>query len=77
MKNSDMPAMPVSEDDAQIQDGDISCYGYTGLSKREHFAGLAMQGFLSREETNMDAESIVSASIDYADLLLDRLEEGS
>ena len=41
-KNSDMPAMPssVSNSDGCVEDSNVNGYGY-GLTKREHFAGLA------------------------------------
>ena len=39
MNNADMPAMPSINEWAGRK--------YLGLTKREHFAGLAMQGILS------------------------------
>jgi hypothetical protein len=45
MNNADMPAMPMrKEDSVNWFQGDCVL---AGLTKREHFAGLAMQGILS------------------------------
>ena len=76
MNNSDMPAM--------AQQVMIDAYGdivtasehdkdYMGLTKREHFAGLAMQGLLSHNG-NKDADVCASYAIEYADALLKALE---
>lgn len=40
------PAFPVTERQAHL-DGAIVCHEWGGLSKRELFAGMAMQGMLS------------------------------
>lgn len=63
MKNSDMPAMPT-----QCNGGDL----YGGLTKREYFAGLAMQGLLAN--TSCHAH-IVRDAIDCADALLEEIEK--
>ena len=66
MNNSDMPAMPVS--------GDMRYdTTYSGLTKREHFAGLAMQGLLAHYG-NADAESCAPCAVALADALLKELE---
>ena len=90
MKNSDMPAMPLSGDAYE----DFAHYDGTkntshnpqcqGLTKREHFAGLAMQGILSNHVTG-DADlhsshnewlnDISQASVEFADELLKQLGE--
>lgn len=54
-----------------------------GLTKREYFAGLAMQGLLSNSYSNgfsqplseYDSKSIAKFSIEYADELLKQLEK--
>lgn len=75
MNNADMPAMPISEDDASIQDGDNEAYNYTGLTKREYFAGLAMQGFAVYPDNGWaGAESAARSSVEWADALLKELE---
>lgn len=48
-----------------------------GLTKREYFAGLAMQGLLSGDISqirNMDTEQITRRSVAFADSLLFSLE---
>lgn len=78
MKNKDMPAMPTKHDNEHFQSS--STYT-TGLTKREHFAAMAMQGFLSnRIEVPSTGgkrleDFIAKCSIDYADALLKALEE--
>ena len=85
IKNSAMPAMPVPSevydkwnDPRGTKKGLTECFG---LSKREHFAGLAMQGLLAnslaREELRYVEEGIKvlsEASVEYADALLAELE---
>lgn len=47
MKNSDKPAAPFKEV-ISMQGGAVTRYdNHKGLTKREHFAAMAMQGFLS------------------------------
>lgn len=66
MKNSDMPAMPT-----QVNGGDI----YGGLTKREYFAGLAMQGFLSADvNSDWHKDDCVKIAVQHADALLAELE---
>jgi hypothetical protein len=52
-------------------------HGLEGLSKREYFAGLAMQAIVSREvpKDGISADRIVSDAVVYADLLLQELEK--
>lgn len=73
MKNSDMPAQPVSV--GVNSSGDIFDsfdVGAFGLTKREHFAGLAMQGYIARGH---ELEFIIRDSIDTADELLKELDK--
>jgi len=46
---------------------------YLGLSKREHFAGLAMQSVISNW-SHLKKTEIISESIEYADALLEALD---
>jgi hypothetical protein len=71
VNNSDQPAFPTKE---LLESTDV-VFKKGGLTKREYFAGLALQGFLSRDINNMDGSEIVGASISYADELLQQLEE--
>jgi|LakMenEpi03Aug12_release.lakeMendotaPanAssembly.Ray.scaffolds.fasta_scaffold3258794_1 hypothetical protein len=54
--------------------------GFTqiGLTKREYFAGLALQGMLSNQGLNSyENNKIISWSVDIADALLKELEDES
>ncbi|WP_417436467.1 hypothetical protein [Idiomarina abyssalis] len=48
MTNADMPAMPVMDESDWGQ--------HYGLTKREYFAGLAMQGLLASGKFQVDGE---------------------
>jgi hypothetical protein len=50
--------------------------GFTqiGLTKREYFAGLAMQGLCAN---GTDPEDLAKISVEYADALLKELEDES
>ena len=68
MNNADMPAMPSPHfEDDELQ----------GLTKREHFAGLAMQGILTTVGTmwSEDADECALYAVKYADALLKALEQ--
>ncbi len=67
MNNADMPAMPsLIEWQADFR---------SGLTKREHFAGLAMQGFLASNGNRSIRGSIPTIAVEYADALLAELEK--
>ena len=69
--NGDMPAMPSTTWD---NDFDKVVVQTDGLTKREHFAGLAMQGLLAGDtEDNLTANGIIRDSIYLADALLEEL----
>jgi len=76
MNNADMPAMPI----------EINGYGqyapeaHTGLTKREHFAAMAMQRWLARcanvpHHAQLDPEAMASVAVSMADALLKELEK--
>ena len=46
-----------------------------GLTKREHFAGLAMQGMLSDESVAGTAQDVASCAVRQADALLAELDK--
>ena len=50
MENKDMPAMPLIDEHSTYE-----VEVYAGLTKREHFASMALQGLLSK---NMPSVSI-------------------
>lgn len=47
-----------------------------GITKREYFAGLAMQGWISCQEPGYsgDADNVAEKAIEYADTLLRKLD---
>lgn len=66
--NGNEPANPIKD----------SNFYRLGLTKREHFAGLAMQGYCVGEYTGqsgMSVESIAKWSIEMADALLIELRK--
>lgn len=76
MKNGQQPAFP----DPQSYDK-----GVNGLTKREYFAAMAMQGLISKEgevdhESRSDKytstyqEKLIRKAVSYADELLKQLE---
>ena len=68
MSNADMPAMPH---DIVFGKGYPLNYDPTGLTKREHFAGLAMQGLLAHYGTVVNE----TCAVEFADALLKALEQ--
>ena len=71
MNNADKPAMPisVSSTGGNLCSSDFE-YG-EGLTKREHFAGLAMQGLLAHYGTVVNE----TCAVGFADALLKALEQ--
>jgi hypothetical protein len=66
-------------EDATGTTGSGECFSYTttettGLTKREYFAAMAMQGLLANHN-DATMEDIIGVSIDYADLLIEKLEK--
>ena len=75
MKNADMPVTAI----------EINGFGQyapsleLGLTKREHFAGLAMQGWLARcanvpHHAQLEPSSMARIAVEMADALLKQLE---
>ena len=85
MKNADKPINPSTS--IKISDTEFFEYNlpnkerqYSGLTKREYFAGLAMQGLMSSFTENAEngfygTKEVVSTAIEYADELLKQLEK--
>lgn len=79
MNNADMPAMPSNDRYKKTVDGLVS----DGLTKREHFAGLAMQGMLSAtdegdcrmHESGVFTGHLSRNAVEFADALLKELEK--
>lgn len=73
MNNGDMPAMP--RDCAKSHISTVA-EDALGLSKREYFAGLAMQGFCAAPDTGeWSTETLAECAVRQADALLAELEE--
>ena len=84
MSNADKPSMvqPVTRD-PYCFNGDITVASdhdtdYRGLTKREQFAGLAMQGMIAspigKLKDVLNGNSLANAAVDQADALLKALE---
>lgn len=82
MKNSDMPAMPATIEMSVQAWQQATGVGanidrvshYPGLTKREHFAGMAMQGILSNScdaAWEMTLRDIKVMSYEMADKMLE------
>lgn len=82
MKNQDQPISPCRISGGSKQFSDWTAMG---LTKREYFAGLAMQGLMSKDYVKLDiteigstytnVEMIADMSIKIADELLKQLEQ--
>ena len=71
MKNADKPINPL-EIEKYPNNGIIK---FLGLTKREYFAGLAMQGMLANSSlNNLKEETVAEISVLCADKLLENLE---
>jgi hypothetical protein len=68
MKNGEKPIVPIADMNNQLSD-------LIGLTKREYFAGLIVQGFCNSENYNIDIEKLVKKSIQISDELLKQLEK--
>ena len=78
MKNADKPTYPLEFK----KEGSYNTEGWSnGLTKREHYAGLAMKGLLALPDKGTYGsfdeaiERICEVSIKFADELLKQLEE--
>jgi hypothetical protein len=69
VKNSDLPAMPIGE---QIDTCHLNA-PCNGLTKREHFAVLAMQSLINGGESRFI--TIAKSSLKAADALLAELDK--
>ena len=81
MKNSDKPINPIVQEENIGQGGKILMCTEYGLTKREYYAGLALQGLISSftEKASYggwgtEMEATIKCAIDYADELLKQLE---
>lgn len=68
MKNADTEAMP------QYREGEYDALSVTGgLTKREHFAGLAMQALMANPTTSAHVSRMARSAVVAADALLEQL----
>lgn len=77
LNNGDMPANSIF--DSMGDTCETDCYSGSGLTKREHFAGLAMQGLLAQSNGSaISSDCSIGAKycVDMADALLKQLEQG-
>ena len=72
MNNADMPAAPnrIESIPNELYKS-VPLHWPHGLTKREHFAGLAMQSLLA----HYDADECASYAVEYANALLKALEQ--
>ena len=78
MKNQDMPAFPVfNEEGDTIVDDHSFLTGAAGLTKLEWFTGLAMQGCMANSgfSKKMDVSGVSGVALDTAKALLEELEK--
>lgn len=73
MKNGDMPANPMTNE--QARDSFLMMHNETpdGVTKREYFAGLAMQGIAGRPGSTLYSDAAFEA-VKFADALLNQLQ---
>lgn len=69
-KDTTGPAFPC---DRLILDG--QAYSGAGLSKREYFAAMAMQGFAADPSITVTREQLVKAAVNWADALITELQK--
>ena len=80
MKNADLPVAPAYSPEGEILDEkelhemklNFSCS--FGLTKREYFAGLAMQGLSGDTDSCDYSKAIAGIAVSHADALLAELE---
>jgi hypothetical protein len=71
MDNGNKPAFSVALRD----NGNANHPEAKGLTKREYFAGLAMQGICANSNWNMTNQAPIITAVEIADALLKELEK--
>ena len=75
MKNANQPAMPTIYADMAVNgQREIYC-DQVGLTKREHFAAMAMQAMLGNSRMEYYPTDLVKEAIVHADALLAELDK--
>lgn len=72
MENKNQPAFPVSEETTDRIDTGTTIY--SGLSKREYIAAMAMQGLIAQSNTSRPASEFAKHAVIAADALLEQLK---
>ena len=76
MNNADMPAMPI-QFEYQESENTTQVELWRGLTKREHFAAMAMQGMLANDlHCQYEDEKVARCAVSVADALLLELDKG-
>jgi hypothetical protein len=82
MDNKNMPAMPqpIAANENEFLDTSEYNKDNAGLTKREHFAGLAMQGWLARcanapQSVKLEPNDMAAVAVSMADALLVELDK--
>ena len=73
MKNNPNEPLNCNNGNGFWNDEFNKTHGGVGLTKREYFAALAMQGLITNERTINIAENLVIDAIKYADALIEQL----
>ena len=77
MNNGDVSAMPTTAQCERCNSTHYKDEQTAGLTKREHFAGLAMQGILAGGGMQRGNEEwLTKGAVDMADALLAALDKG-
>ena len=79
MDNGDKPSTPCVTTEIRTGPGSLDRptvkRNHSGLTKREYFAGLAMQGLLATEINGPSIRDMADTAVTFADALLKALEE--
>jgi hypothetical protein len=76
IENKNRPAMPVNfNPNIHGNNGTVWPVDYYGLTKREYFAALAMQGLISNAKDYHTFSNLASDAVACADALLAELEK--
>ena len=78
MNNADNPAMPIVINEYNYETlKPVPLGTLSGLTKREYFAAMAIQGLCTHSGDYHTPENLASDAVMYADALLKELEKRS
>jgi hypothetical protein len=77
MDNKDMPAMPLSLELSNRYEQGYYDQAALGLTKREHFAGLAMQAIIAAGNIGMPSGPLSAMAVKYAESILAELDKAN